>query len=190
MRGADLSGAKLVGATLGGTDFTGANLKGADLARAFMFGTNLTDADLTGAITTGLQKCNVIEPDGALNFGSLVGPNGVPVPCGGVTPTTILGAKSVGAPKIVYFRLTRPAQCLNDTSGMGIEVEWSAPNANTLTFYVDGIRIETATKARGTKRLPFECDRKKHVVSVQAFGATNPSATAAFSRVAATAWLR
>jgi hypothetical protein len=183
MRGADLTGAKLVGARLAGTDFTGATLKDANLTRAFLFTTNLTDADLTGAIQTGTQRCNVVEPDGGLTVGAVIGADGVPASCGaGTTVTTILGgAKSVGAPTIEYFRMTKPAKCLNDTSGTGIEVEWSAPNVNTLTFLVDGVRIETATTARGTKRLPFECDRKRHVVEVQAFGATRPSASSAFS---------
>lgn len=183
MRGADLTGAKLVNARLAGTDFTGATLKDADLTRAFLFTTNLTDADLTGAIQTGTQRCNVVEPDGALTVGAIIGADGAVIPCGGgTTVTTILGAaKSVGAPTIKYFRLTKPATCLNDTSGTGIEVEWSVPNAATLTFLVDGVRIETATTARGTQRLPFECDRKKHIVSVQAFGATQPAASSAFT---------
>jgi Pentapeptide repeats (8 copies) len=182
MRGADLTGAKLVDARLAGTDFTGATLKDADLTRAFLFTTNLTDADLTGAIQTGTQRCNVVEPDGAFTEGAIIGADGVPVPCGGgTTVTTALGAKSVGPPTIKYFRLTKPAKCLNDTSGTGIEVEWYAPNASTLTFLVDGVRIETATTARGTQRLPFECDRKKHIVSVQAFGATRPDASSAFT---------
>jgi len=183
MRGADLTGAKLVDTKLAGTDFTGATLKDADLTRAFLFSTNLTDADLTGAIQTGTQRCNVVEPDGALTVGAIIGADGALIPCGGgTTVTTIPGAaKSVGAPTIEYFRMTKPATCLNDASGTGIEVEWYAPNANTLTFLVDGVRIETATTTRGTKRLPFDCDRKKHVVELQAFGATRPSASSAFS---------
>jgi hypothetical protein len=183
MRGADLTGAKLVDAKLSGADFTGATLKDADLTRAFLFTTNLTDANLTGAIQTGAQRCNVVEPDGALTVGGLIGADGAVVSCAaGTTVTTIIGASpSLGAPSIKYFRMTKPERCLNDANGTGIEVEWSAPNANTLTFSVDGVRIETGTTARGTKRLPFDCDRKKHIVSVQAFGATQPAASSAFT---------
>jgi Pentapeptide repeats (8 copies) len=181
MRGADLTGATLVGATLGGTDFTGANLTDADLTRAFMFTTNLTDAILKGAIQTDASRCNVVEPDGSITAGSLAGPNGTRVPCGGPTVTTLPGPKSSGAPTITYFRMVKPAKCVNDTSGTGIDVEWLAPNANSLTFFVDGVRIETAAKPRGTKRLPFECDRKEHIVSLQAFGVAPPDATSAFT---------
>ncbi len=146
-----------------------------------MFTTNLTDADLTGANQTGAQRCNVVEPDGSITSGSVTGPDGVAVPCGGPTVTTLPGPKSSGAPTITYFRMVKPGKCLNDASGTGIDVEWLAPNADSLTFLVDGVRIETASKPRGTKRLPFECNRQEHIVSLQAFGATPPAANSAFS---------
>jgi Pentapeptide repeats (8 copies) len=180
MRGVDLTGANLEGAQLGGTDFTGATLKDANLAGSFMFGTNLTDADLTGADQTGTQRCNVVEPDGAITLGGLIGPDGTLVPCGVTTAPTAPPA-APRPPSVAYFRLTKPARCLNDASGTGIEVEWSTPNANALTFLVDGVRIDAATKAHGTKRLPFNCDRKVHMVSVQAYGSAVAPATSAFA---------
>jgi hypothetical protein len=166
LRSADLTGAKLVGATLASTNFANASLKNADLTRAFMFGTNFTDADMSGANTTGVERCNVVEPDGSLTLGFCAGATEDPSDV--TTPT-------VGAPTIRYFRLARPERCLNDSAGTGIDIEWSTRNTTGLTFFVDGIRIEASTKARGTKRVPFECDGRNHIVAMQAFGAGNQS---------------
>jgi hypothetical protein len=72
--------------------------------------------------------------------------------------------------------MTKPATCLNDASGTGMSRSSGTPrNANTLTFLVDGVRIETATTAA-----PAFCPSiaiAKHVVRLQAFGATRPSAS-------------
>ncbi len=171
LRRADLTGAKLVGATLASTNFANASLKDADLTRAFMFGTNLTDADLSGAITTGVERCNVIEPDGSLTVGFCAGADAAPVE----------DAPSTEPPTIEYFRPARPERCVNDASGTGIDIEWLIRDANTLTFYVDGIRIEASSKRRGTKRVPFECDGRNHIVSVRAFGVNATSEGADFT---------
>jgi hypothetical protein len=181
MRGADLTGAKLVGATLASTNFEDATLTNVDLSDSFMFFTNFTGADLSGVDTTGAQRCNVVEPNGSITLGELIGEDGTSQPCGTTTATTRVGAKSTGAPTIEYFRLAKPEVCLNDAAGTGVEVEWYAPNANTLTFLVDGIRIGTGSKPRGSVRVPFECDNRTHILSVQAFGAEEPSDTAAFT---------
>jgi uncharacterized protein YjbI with pentapeptide repeats len=184
LRGADLTGAKLVGTILGATNLAGANLTNADLTRAFLFGTNLTDAELDGATMTGAQRCRMTDPDGSFVVGAVEDPQGRAVPCRGDgaagTPTTT-GPQSTGPPRVDFFRLAKPARCITDVAGEGIDIEWSAPNATTLTFYVDGIRIESATKPRGVKRVPFRCDGKVHIVSVQAFGASPPSAESVFT---------
>lgn len=181
MRGADLTGAKFVGATLGGTDFTGATLRGADLTRAFLFGTIFVDADLSGANQTGATRCNVVEPNGAITVGFVTGADGVATPCRENVGTPVVGAEPAEPTTVEYFRIAKPGKCLNDTSGMGIDVEWSAPSVNSLNFLVDGVRIETDTKPRGTKRLPFECDRKQHIVTLQVFGPSGPSVSSSFA---------
>jgi uncharacterized protein YjbI with pentapeptide repeats len=53
--GADLSGAKLMGADLNGADLSRANLIGADLRGAAMLDANLTGADLTGCRIHGVS---------------------------------------------------------------------------------------------------------------------------------------
>jgi hypothetical protein len=183
-RDADLTGAKFVGATLAFTNFARANLRDADLSGALLFGTNLTDADLEGANTEGAQRCNTVEPDGSYTVGELRDDQGRLTPCGGAgaaaTPTTPTRPSS-GPPRVEYFRQAEPTRCITDVAGTGIDVEWSIPNANTMTFYVDGIRIETSSRRKGEVRLPFVCNGEPHIVSVQAFGAADPPANAAFS---------
>ena len=49
LRGADLYGANLGGSNLGGADLYGADLRGADLRGADLYGANLRGADLRGA---------------------------------------------------------------------------------------------------------------------------------------------
>jgi uncharacterized protein YjbI with pentapeptide repeats len=173
LRSANLSGAKLVDTTLASTNLANASLKNADLTGAFMFGTNLTDADMSGANTTGVERCNVIEPDGALTEGFCAGATG---DLAGDEPAPV-----EGPPTIEYFRLVQPERCLVDAAGDGVEVEWSMRNVAAVNFSVDGIRIESANKRRGTKRLPFECDGRDHIVSVQAFGANNQSVSDEFT---------
>lgn len=182
LRDADLSGAKMVGTVLGGTNLAGANLTNADLTRAFMAFTNLTDAELGGAIQAGAQRCQVTEPDGSFTIGSVLDAEGRPVPCvgGAAATTTTLGARSTGAPRVEYFRLAKPERCITDVAGTGVDIEWWVPNAMSMTFYVDGIRIESATRAKGTKRVPFVCNGEPHIVAVQAFGASEPNAGSTF----------
>lgn len=184
LRDANLTGAKFVGSVLAGTNFGGANLQNADFTNAFMFGTNLTDADLTGAITTGMQRCQVTEPDGAYTTGEVLDPEGRPVPCSGgptgTAPTPGSTATS-GPARVEYFRQAKPDRCINDVSGTGIEISWSVVNASSVTFFVDGIRIQQSPKRKGTLRVPFVCDGETHIVGLQAFGASGPAAEASFT---------
>jgi uncharacterized protein YjbI with pentapeptide repeats len=173
LRGADLTNAKLVGALLGGIDFTGASLKNADLSRANLFFTNFTGADLTGANQEGTFICNTVQPDGAILDGDCkAGADD--------TPTTT-GKSPTGPPTIDYFRLEPPGRCVNDASGTGIDVEWSTRNATILSLSVDGVRIDGATEARSTQRLPFVCDGKPHTVLLEAFGTFPPTANKSFT---------
>jgi hypothetical protein len=148
-----------------------------------MFSTNLTGANLDGATTTGAQRCQMTQPDGSFVIGSVEDAQGREVPCIGgpaETPTTTAAGAS-GPPRVEFFRQANPKRCITDVAGEGIDIEWSTPNATSLTFYVDGIRIESATKTHGVKRVPFRCDGRVHIVSVQAFGPTPPSASALFT---------
>jgi Pentapeptide repeats (8 copies) len=173
LRNADLRGAKFVGSRLSAVNFSGANLKNADLSRASLFYTNFTDADLTGANTTGMIDCNTIEPDGSLKVGACP-----PSPASS-TPTT--RSAVTGPPVIEYFRPKPPARCVNDALGTGIEVEWSTRNATGLTFSVDGIRIDSSSKVRGSRRLPFVCNDKPHIATLLALGPVGPPATVSFA---------
>jgi uncharacterized protein YjbI with pentapeptide repeats len=179
-RDADLTGAKLVGSILAGTNFAGANLTNVDMTGAFLFGTNFTGAEIEGIQDEGVQRCQVTEADGSYTSGALVGPEGQEEACSntGQATTTTSRAGGGGAPRIEYFRLAKPRRCITDVAGEGIDLEWSAPNATSLTFYVDGIRIESASKEKGVKRVPFRCDGKVHIVTADAFGAGGPKASA------------
>jgi Pentapeptide repeats (8 copies) len=179
-RNANLTGANLSGTTLAGTDFSGATLRDANLTKAFLFGANLTDADLTGADRTGSQVCNVTEPDGALNNGFVVNAQGKQSSCGKAALPS-LTAPPTGPPRISYFRLSEPRECVNDVAGDGIDVEWSTSNVNTIAIFVDGLQVDAETKARGSHRLPFVCDNRPHLVSMQAFGTQPPAATSSFA---------
>jgi hypothetical protein len=174
LRNADLTDAKLVKAQLGGANLTGASLKGANLTGATLFSTNLTGADMSGAIKTSWYTCNVTQPDGALVAGDCPDSTG-----GSIIP---VAKAPTGPPVITFFRPEAPARCLNDASGPGIEVEWSAQNVTALSFAVNGIRIDGgAVNATGTQRLPFICDGKPHPVEMQAFGSQSRVATASFN---------
>ncbi len=174
LRNADLTGAKLVKTQFGATNLTGASLKGANLTGASLFSTNLTGANLSGAIKTGWYTCNVTEPDGALVAGDCPDSTG-----GSVIPVV---KPPPGPPVITFFRPVAPTRCLNDASGPGIEVEWSARNVTAISFQVSGIRIDGGTvKATGTQRLPFICDGKPHPVTMQAFGSQTRVANASFT---------
>lgn len=182
LRNANLTGANLTGAQLSGTNFSNATLRDANLTRAFMFGTNFTDADLTGVNRTGATSCFVIEPNGALTNGSIINAQGVKSACSNTTATTTaVGAPSTGPARIVYFRLEPPRECVNDVAGDGVDVEWNAPNTQTLAIFVDGLQVDSETKPRGSVRVPFVCDGTPHRVSMQAFGAQPPAATSSFT---------
>jgi pentapeptide repeat protein len=177
LHNANLVGANFSGANLAGTNLAGASLQNANFTKAFMFGTNLTDANVTGANQTGAQRCNVVETDGSISSGFVLSASGQPTPCGATVVTTV-GAVSRGAASIVYFRFAKPKQCFNDVSGDGVDLEWYAPNANTLAFFLDDLRIDTQTKPRGSGRVPFVCNGKPHTLSIAAYGASGPAATA------------
>jgi Pentapeptide repeats (8 copies) len=184
LRDANLTNAKLVGASLGDVNFTGASLKGADLSKANLLGTIFTQANLSGANRTGTFVCNVVEPDGAITAGVCASADTNPdVQPFGPTPTA-----PTAPPKVEYFRAAAPERCLNDAAGTGIDIEWSIRNSTGMTFSVDGIRIAESAKPRSSTRIPFVCDRKPHTVTVQAYGAVLPQATASFTAsLAATA---
>jgi hypothetical protein len=172
-RNADLRNAKFLNAQLGGADFTGADLANADLSGARLYYTNFTGANMTRVVKTGTFSCDVIQPDGGLAAGLC--PSG----SGSVTGTP---ATPKGPPSIQYFRLSRPARCINDASGVGIEVEWATQNVTSIAFAVDSIRIPGgATKPVSSQRLPFVCDGKPHTVSMQAFGAGTQNTTASIT---------
>lgn len=175
LRGVNLTDAKLVGTLLGGVNLSGASLKNANLTKANLFFTNLTDVDMSGAIETGIYACNVTQPNGALVEGDCPSTsNGLLVAPTGKQPTA--------APVIDSFKLAPPARCLNDAAGQGIDVDYITRNVTSLTFSVDSVRIEGATKARGTQRLPFICNGKPHTVTLQAFGPVQPTtATMSFT---------
>jgi hypothetical protein len=170
LRDANLTGAKLVGALLGGVNFVGANLTNADLTDANLFFTNFADADLTGVNRTGVYACNVTQPNGALVEGDCPGTSDGFLP----TPT---GKPPTGPPVIESLELDPPGECLNDAAGVGIEVRYNTRNATSVTFAVDGIRLDGASKVRGVKRLPFICDNEPHTVVMQAYGTQPPTAT-------------
>jgi len=168
---ANLTGAKLVGALLGGANFAGANLKDADLTRANLFFTNFTDADLTGVNRTDVYSCNVTQPNGALVEGDC------PSVAGGDPASTPGGTARTGPPVIESLELEPPGRCLNDAAGRGIEVRYRTRNATAVTFTVDGIRIDSPSKVRGVKRLPFVCDNEPRTVVMRAFAPGAPTAT-------------
>jgi hypothetical protein len=178
-RGADLrdaifTDAKLVGALFGGTNLSGASLKNADLSKANLFFTNFTDADMTGAIETDAYACNVTRPNGGLVEGDC--------PASNVAFPGAEGAKApTGPPAIVSLGVSPPGRCLNDAAGQGIEVDYVTRNTTGVTFSVDGIRIDGASKKRGTKRLPFRCDGKPHTILMRAFGVIPPTVTSSFT---------
>lgn len=171
LRDVNLSGAKLVGSLLGATNFANADLKNADLTKANLFFTNLTGADMTGAITANTFQCNVTQPDGRLVEGD----------CPSTSGSLPAGTTPAGPPTVTYFRLEPPGKCLNDAAGTGINVQWSTTNTTGISFAVDGIRIGTSIKPKGTQRLPFVCDGKPHVAAMQAFGVPGQVATATLS---------
>jgi Pentapeptide repeats (8 copies) len=167
LRDVNLANGKLVGALLGAANLGNANLKNANLTKANFFFTNLTGADLSGAILTDAFQCNVTQPDGSLVEGDC--------PSTGALPTATAPS---APPTITYFRLEPPGKCLNDAAGTGINVQWSTTNTTGISFAVDGIRIASSIKPKGTTRLPFVCDGKPHVAAMQAFGAPGAVATA------------
>ncbi len=175
LRNANLSNAKLVKTQLGAANFTGASLKGADLSGATAFYTNFSGADMSGTIKTGWYACDITLPDGAFDPGGCTN-NAVP---GLLAPAV---KKPTGPPSVQYFRLQPPGKCLNDASGTGIEVEWSAKNVSAITFSVGGIRIDGGTaKEVGSTRLPFICDDEPHMVVMNAFGTQGRLVSSSFT---------
>jgi len=168
LREVNLADTKLVGTLLGGANLANADLKNADLTKANFFFTNLTGADLSGAVLTGAFQCNVTQPDGRLVEGD----------CPSSSASLPTAAEPTGPPTITSFRLEPPGKCLNDAAGNGIDVQWSTTNTTGISFAVDGIRIASSIKPKGTTRLPFVCDGQPHVAAMQAFGAPGTVANA------------
>ena len=165
LRDATLDDVKFVGSILGSVDFTGASMKNADLSKAHLFFTNFTGADMTGVKRDGTYSCNITGPDGGLDEGDCAS-----IP-GATTTTTPNGV--TGPPTIEQMTIAPPGRCVNDIAGDGIEVEYVTRNTTGLSFWVDDIRVDSDVKGRGTKRLPFVCDSKPHLVRLQAFGNNN-----------------
>ncbi|HEY7437786.1 MAG TPA: pentapeptide repeat-containing protein [Acidimicrobiia bacterium] len=168
---ADLRGADLRGANFAGADLRGADLRSTDLRSANFTGANLelsimTGANAAGAVFTGARRCGSVLPDGGSS------------PCAPVTftPTTL---PDLGPPRIISFRMPHPKQCINDTGGTGIEVEWQVQHATTLIFEVDGIGVSNNQHgSHGTTRLAFLCDNRPHIVTFEAVGNVGGPATA------------
>ena len=170
---ADLRGAKFVGSDLAGATFAGANMTGADLSKSSLYYTNFTDADLKGINRTGMFDCFSVQPDGSV---------GTCPPTGGTATTSSTGPAITAAPVINYFRLEPPGKCVYDAEGTGIDVGWSARNATSVVFAIDGIRVDSETKRRGSIRVPFVCNGKPHTATMQAFGPIQPAATATITK--------
>jgi hypothetical protein len=166
LRGADLRGARFVGTNLTGADLRSADLRGADFTNANLELSLMTGANTAGAVFTGATRCGSLLPDGS----------SPPCAPASVTPTTV---PNLGPPKILSFGMPHPKQCINDTGGTGIEVQWHVQNAATLIFEVDGIGVNNGQHgSQGTTRLAFLCDDKPHIVTFQAIGYTGATATA------------
>ena len=168
LREVDLAGARLVNADLSNADLTAADLRGADLTNSALNFTNFSRAEMAGAILTGATICNTTLSDGRTDPGICT-----------VKPVATPGAPT-GPPVIVSFGPAPPAKCISDGAGDGIEVAWVARNVTGITFLVDNIRVEGATKPRSSLRIPFACDDKPHRVTMQAYGLP-PLATASFT---------
>jgi hypothetical protein len=170
---ADLRGAKFVGSDLSGTTFAGADLRDADLSKASLYYTNFTDADIEGINRTGMFDCFSVQPDGSV---------GTCPTAAGAPTTSSTGTTMTAAPVISYFRLEPPGKCVYDAEGTGIDIEWSVQNATSVVFSIDDIRVDSQTKPRGSTRLPFVCNGKPHVATMQAFGPIAPAATATITK--------
>jgi hypothetical protein len=170
----DLRGAKFVGSELSGATFASADMGGADLSKSTVYFTNFTDADMKGVNRTAWNDCYSVQPDGSLSA--------CPNPAASTATTKPAAKPNVAPPSIVYFRLEPPGKCIYDAEGTGIEIQWSAQNATSVVFAIDGIRVDSRTKPRGSTRLPFICNGKPHTATMQAFGAVTPSATATITK--------
>jgi hypothetical protein len=181
LAGADFSGANLTGADLRdvsfrnailvGTildkaDLTRADLSNADLSKASLIGTNLDDADLYRTTQTDTQFCNTVMPDGSVSDCQLFVPTGP--------------LKTPRPPQIVRAAAHRPVVCIVDGIGDGIEIDFRVRRAGSVIFSVDGARVSQANVDQGIKRIPFTCDGHPHTVSIEAFGASPPTAKTSF----------
>ena len=169
MRGAILRDAKLVGTNLSGVDLTDVDLRGADLTGATLFRAHLEGADWTGSNRAGVRYCDTFLPDGTISDCKDLEQSGP------VGPTA--------RPAVVIFEPHQSFRCLDDAIGQGVEVEWKVRDSNTVSFLVDDVRATTATGTHGIKRVPVDCDGKRHVFTIQAFGVVPPLTSASFTRV-------
>ncbi len=167
LRNVSLRGAKLVKTILNGVDLTGADLRNSDLTGAFLISATLTRADLADTVQTGVTFCNTVLPDGSVTDCKFLR--------GGKQ------AKPDPPPRIVRARAHRPAKCIVDGIGDGIEIDYKALHAQSVVFSVDNVRASDANFGEGIQRIPFTCDGHPHTVQVEAFGRTTPPATRTFS---------
>ena len=162
-----LRNAKLVGTDLSEADLTGSDLRGADLSGAVLFSTSFNNVQWDGSNRSGARYCETLLPDGSVSDCVALD---VKVPTGAVSP-----------PSVVSFRPRSPVRCFNDAAGEGIEVDWVLRDATSAGFLIDDIQASSAIGSHGIKRIPFPCDRRKHKVTIQAFGAVPPLASSSFS---------
>jgi hypothetical protein len=161
LRNAILRDAVLVGTNLSAAQLSGADLRGANLTNAALYRAHLDGADWFRSDRSGVRYCQTLLPDETISTcKALDVSNGAPAP----------------RPSIVVFAASRPARCINDGIGQGINLDWAVRNASTAVFLVDDVHVSNATGTRGTKRIPFPCDGKPHSVTLQAIGATPPLA--------------
>ncbi len=161
LRNVDFSGANLSRANL-----TGVDLRGANLSSAILFQATLTGSQWRGSNRDGTRYCETLLPSGAVSD------------CPELD--VVIPEDSTPA-AIVTFEPVQPARCRTDFIGEGVEVNWRVRDASSVSFLVDGAPVASSSGRRGVKRLPFPCDDAPHEVSIQAFGAAPPFATASFT---------
>ena len=163
LRNVILRDANLKDANLAGADLSGADLRNANLSGATLFTARLDRADWTGSNRTGTRYCQTKLPDGTMST------------CRDLESSVPIAPAQ--PPAIETFTVHRPLRCLADGVGEGFEVDWKVVRASNVAFLIDNIRASTASGNGGIQRLPMQCDNRRHVVTLQAFGSSPPPAT-------------
>ena len=167
LRNVILRDANLKDANLAGADLSGADLRNANLSGATLFTARLDRADWTGSNRTGTRYCQTKLPDGTMST------------CRDLESSVPIAPAQ--PPAIETFTVHRPLRCLADGVGEGFEVDWKVVRASNVAFSIDNIRASTASGNGGIQRLPMQCDNRRHVVTLQAFGSSPPPATQSFT---------